>query len=215
MKTMFRLAVPVTLLLTAALQACSAPYDPRAATHENFEFALQDFLAHRGQLCLGMFDWPSDLTPSEAAAHSSRAVQYPVFEKLGLVTSTVVAVERSTDNPQGVVKRYALTANGRRYYQVHPYTSRAGVQHARDICVAQITLDKVVHWQLDPRDAEHPTALVSYTYQIDPAPWVRHADAQRVLPMVARVIDGAGGRLQLQQQFTLGDNGWVARSAPV
>jgi hypothetical protein len=57
--------------------------------------------------------------------------------------------------------------------------------------------------------------VVSYTYQIETAPWMQNADAQRVFPMITRVTNGAGGRLQLRQGFTLGDKGWVARMGPV
>lgn len=206
------------LMLAATLSimpACSTHADRSAATRENFTIALNDFLAARGDLCLAMFDWPLDLTPAEAGAGASHAVQLPVFEKLGLVTSTVVSVPKTKENSQGVVKRYALTDEGRQYYKPHSYKSRNGTEHPRDICVAQITLDKVTDWQLDAQDAQHPAAMVSYTYRIEPAPWLRDADAQRVLPMVTRVIDGAGGRLQLHQGFTLGEHGWTAKLAPV
>jgi hypothetical protein len=44
---------------------------------------------------------------------------------------------------------------------------------------------------------------------------MKDAEAQRVLPMVVRVINGAGGGLQLRQGFALGEQGWVAEAGPV
>ncbi|NGY05887.1 hypothetical protein [Solimonas terrae] len=197
------------------LPACSRHDDPAAPTRANFTLALDDYLARHGDLCLAMFDWPLDLTPAEAGNGARHALQMPVFEKLGLVSSTVVSVARTDDNPQGVVKRYALTDEGRKYYKLHDYKSRDGVDHPRDFCVAQITLDKLVQWQLDTHDAQHPTAVVSYTYRIAPAPWLQDADAQRVLPMVVRIVNGAGGHLQLHQGFSLTEHGWEATPGPV
>jgi hypothetical protein len=198
-----------------ALAACSKP-DADAQTRGSFEAGLRTFLADgHDQLCLGMYDWPIDLTEAEAGAGSRHAVQLPVFEKLGLAKSTVVSVPRSAENPDGAIKRYALTDEGRKYYKPHAYKSRDGAAHQNDFCVAHISLDHVDGWQIDPHDAQQSAATVSYSYHIEPAPWMQDADAQRVLPMVAKVIKGADGRLQMHQGFTRGQQGWVAVAGPV
>jgi hypothetical protein len=197
-------------LAALALAGCSKP-DPDADLRTAFESGLRSFLADgHDQVCLGMYDWPIDLTEAEAGAQSRHAVQLPVFEKLGLATSTVLPVPRSAENPDGAIKRYTLTDEGRKYYKPHAYQARNGAAHANDFCVAQISLDKVQGWQLDTHDAQHASATVSYSYHIVPAPWLQDAEAQRVLPMVARVIKGADGSLQLHQGFTKGQQGWVA-----
>ncbi|MDB5975732.1 MAG: hypothetical protein JWR07_2492 [Nevskia sp.] len=214
MKLPFRKILMMVVALSV-LPACSKNSGPNAPTRENFTSALEDVLAKRGDVCLAMFDWPMDLTPAEAGAGSNHAVQLPVFEKLGLATSTVVEVPKTEENPQGVVKRYALTDEGRKYYKPHAYTSRNGAEHPNDFCAARIKLDKVMSWELDTHDAQHPSTVVSYTYKIEPAPWMHDPDAQRVLPMITHVINGAGGGLQLHQGFTLGEHGWVATSGPV
>lgn len=213
MKPSFR-KILMMLLVFPLLPACGK-VDPKAPTRENFKAALDTRLAEHGDVCLAMFDWPIDLTPAEAGANSRHAVQLPVFEKLGLVTSSVVEVPKTDENRQGVVKRYALTDEGRKYYKPHAYTGRDGAGHPNDFCVAHIRPDKVMSWQLDQHDAQHPSAVVSYTYQVEPAPWMKDADAQRVLPMITIVINGAGGRRQMRQGFTLGDKGWVATDGPV
>jgi hypothetical protein len=210
----YKIALTATVAVFA-LAGCGKP-DGKTPSRENFEAGLRTFLSDgHDQLCLGMYDWPVDLTEAEAGAHSRHAVQLPVFEKLGLAQSTVVPVPESTENPDGAVKRYALTEEGRKYYKPHAYTGRNGAAHQNDFCVAQISLDKVEGWQLDTHDAQHPAATVSYSYHIEPAPWLQDPDAQRVLPMVATVIKGADGRLLMHQGFTLGPQGWVAVFGPV
>jgi hypothetical protein len=198
-----------------ALAGCGRP-DGKAPSRENFEAGLRTFLADgHDQLCLAMYDWPIELTEAQAGAHTRHAVQLPVFEKLGLAKSTVVPVPKSTENPDGGIKRYELTDEGRKYYRPHSYTSRDGAAHQSDFCVAHISLAKVESWQLDTHDTQHSIATVSYTYRIEPASWLRDADARRVLPMVVKVINGADGALQMRQRFTLGDRGWVAVAGPV
>jgi hypothetical protein len=209
----YRAALMVATALWA-LAGCGKP-DAKAPSRENFEAGLRTFLADgHDQLCLAMYDWPIDLSEAEAGANARHAVQLPVFEKLGLAKSTVLSVPRSAENPDGAIKRYELTDEGRKYYRSHAYTSRNGVAHENDFCVAQISLAKVESWQLDTRDPQRSVATVSYTYRIEPAPWLQDADARRVLPMVAKVIRGANGGLQMRQGFALGDKGWVAVAGP-
>jgi len=198
-----------------ALPACSSRPDAKAPTPENFSAALDDYLAQRGDICLAMFDWPIDLTEAEAGTGARHAVQFPVMEKLGLVRSSIVAAPKSPENPDGAVKRFELTEAGRSFYKPHPHAVRNGAGHDKDFCVAHIRREKIVDVKVDARDAQHPQAVVSYTYQIDPAPWMQDAEAQRVFPMVARIMHGAGGPLQLRQGFTFGDTGWVAQNGPV
>ena len=199
-----------------ALVACSHPADVKTPSRDNFDAGLRTFLADgHDQLCLAMYDWPIDLTEAEAGAQTRHAVQLPVFEKLGLARSTTLPTAKSAENPDGAFKRYELTDEGRKYYKEHAYKGRDGTEHKSDFCVAKLSVDKVESWEIDSHDAQHPAATVSYTYQIEPAPWMQDADAQRVLPMVAKVIKGAGGGLQMHQGFTLGDKGWVAVAGPV
>ena len=202
------------IAMICALDACSASHDPKAPTAENLAPALDDHLAQRGDICLAMFDWPIDLTEAEAGSGARHAIQFPVMEQLGLVHSTIVSVPKSSENPDGAVKRFELTDAGRKFYKPHPYVTR-GAEHANDFCVAHLKREKIVDVKVDTSDAQHPMAVVSYTYQIDTAPWMQNADAQRVFPMITRIANGAGGQLQLRQGFTLGDKGWVARPGPV
>ncbi len=200
---------------TFALVGCSKP-DPDAQARADFEAGLRTFLADgHDQVCLGMYDWPIDLTEEEAGAKSRHAVQLPVFEQLGLARSTLVPVPKDKVNPDGAIKRYELTDEGRKYYKAHAYTSRDKVAHHNDFCVARLSLAKVESWQIDSRDAQHPLATVSWTYHVEPARWLANEDARRVLPMVAKVIQGGDGSLQMHQGFERGDKGWVAVAGAV
>ena len=208
MKTHHIKIAATAALALSTLAACSGASDAKTPSRENFEAGLRTFLANgNDQVCLAMYDWPIDLTEAEAGANARHAVQLPVFEKLGLVKSTIVAVPRSDENPDGAIKRYALTDEGRKYYKAHPHKGRDGNTHANDLCVAQISVDRVDSWDLDKQQA---SAAVSYTYHIAAAPWMQDPDASRVLPMVARVIQGADGRLKMRQGFALTNKGWVA-----
>lgn len=199
--------------LAAALAGCGLGRDPKAATAENLEAPLDGYLAQRGDICLAMFDWPIDLTEAEAGSGARHAVQFPVMEQLGLLRSSVVAAPKSAENPDGAVKRFELTDEGRKFYKPHPHATRTA-DHANDFCVAHLKREKIVDVKLQTTDVPQPLAVVSYTYQVEAAPWMQNADAQRVFPMITRIMNGAGGRLQLRQGFTLGDKGWVAQNAP-
>lgn len=210
--TSIRALTGITVI--SVLAACSAGRDAHAPTAENLAAPLDDYLAQRGDICLSMFDWPIDLTEAEAGAGARRAVQFPVMEQLGLVHSTIVAAPKSKENPDGAVKRFDLTEAGREFYRPHSHTT-SGAAHANDFCVVHLKREKIVDVKVEASDARLPVAVVSYTYQVDAAPWMRNADAQRVFPMIARIMNGAGGQLQLRQGFTLGDKGWVAQTGPV
>ncbi|NVM90147.1 hypothetical protein FHT32_003804 [Variovorax sp. SG517] len=195
-----------------ALAACSVGRDADAPTAENLAAPLDDYLAQRGDICLAMSNWPIDLTEAEAGAGARHALQFPVMEQLGLVRSTIVAAPKSSENPDGAVKRFELTEAGRKFYKSH--AGRDG-EHASDFCVVHLKREKIVDVKVGSSGAGRPLAVVSYTYQAESAPWMQDADAQRVFPMIARIMNGAGGALQLRQGFTRGEKGWVAQTGPV
>ena len=78
-----------------------------------------------------------------------------------------------------------------------------------DFCAAKLTLDKVVKWDEIKSNDGQKKAVVTYTYKVDAAPWTRDADVQKVFPVVARIVNGAGTE-QLQETLKMTDQGWVA-----
>ena len=199
------------LFLLSACQNKQA--EPNA---ENFTKTINSYLAERGHLCLAKYDWPIYVTDQDAQdAHARDAVQMPVLEKLGLVKSTAMALERTagdgaTIKAQG--RQYVLTDEGNKYYLRKPVvvaTARKVVTHDADFCVGTLTLDKVVGWEPpQTRDGQTKTSVL-YTYKFAPAPFTQDADFRRVFPMVTRVIEGQGV-MQLREGVRLTKDGWVA-----
>jgi hypothetical protein len=200
------------LLLTLVLAALAGCRDQRASTAANFARGLNDYLRVRGDLCLGLTkeQWPVDVWPAASpSAHDRNALQMPVLEKLGLVSSSNAISETTTEagTRRTPVRRYQLTDAGRAFYRQRP--GLAGAPGVSDFCVARLTLDRVASWQLTDRGNGAQGALVHYSYRVDAAPWTADPDARRVFPMVDRVIRGAGSA-ELEEGFTLTADGWVA-----
>ncbi len=198
------------VLLLAACHTKPKP-NPRALTRESFGQALVAYLAARGQLCLGK-EFPIDVTERERELHARNAIQMPALEHLGLVASSPAMGQiTSEDGPLAVpVTRYELTAMGRQYYRnsVAGAGSGEGQRSPGDLCVAKLSLDRVVSWELSTApDAER--AVVSYSYHIQAAPWTRAPEIEAVFPAVQRVIAGAENAL-LKEGVTLTRDGWVA-----
>ena len=200
MKNIRSLALAAVAL--AGLAGCTHNDSPDAAT---LDAALHTYLAKRGDLCLAKNTWPIDLTQHEIDSGARNALQLPVLERLGLAHSEVAEVDV---NDEGTlhhmkVRRYALTDAGRKFYIVRGDGSRSG-----DFCAAHLSLDRVVSRELHGSGAQR-RAVVTYTYRVDAAPWTKDAEVQKVFPMVAGVVRGAG-TAQLQETFALGDAGWIA-----
>jgi hypothetical protein len=203
-----------SLLLVAAcaslLGACRQRprADPESATRATFARATVAYLAAHGELCLGK-QFPIDVSEREFQLRARNAVQMPALEHLGLVTSSAAMGQTTTeDGPVAVpVTRFELTETGRPYYRA-PSGVAEGPKPLGDLCVAKLSLDQVVSWEMSASKATQ-SALVKYTYQVNAAPWTRVPEIKAVFPAVARVIAGAGSAL-LEQSFTLTHDGWVA-----
>jgi hypothetical protein len=194
-----------TIFLSAALALLAACSQQPDADLQSMTAAVNAYLAKKGDLCLGKDKWPIDVMPREAGAHARNAVQMPVLEHIGLVSSSQVKVEATEETPATTVTRYALTDEGRKYFLVRE------ASHG-DFCAARLTLDKIVGWEVHKGDKDQAEALVTYTYKIDAAPWTRDADVQKAFPMVDRVVRGAGA-MELKESFQRTGSGWVAKDA--
>ena len=226
---MLRLNLPPTLLAGVLLLSGCAAAPPRVAAtaktaampdHARLQQALEDFLSHQGRICLGKFDWPIVVSEREFKRHGRDAVQMPVLEKLGLVTSTSATEQRVHDDGEletVAVKRYELTDAGRRYYVAKEATTEgpggSDIEHHQDFCGATLTLDQVVAWQKDGDAPDAGQVTLTYTFHVVPADWARDPEALLVFPMLDRVIKG-DGTLHLEQRMSLSKAGWVA-VAPV
>jgi hypothetical protein len=195
----------------ALLAACSSQ---QQASEANFTKAMQAYLAKRGDLCLDKTAWPIDVTEAERPAASRNAVQMPVLERLGLVSSEMASVATSIGDGKTVqqVQRYRLTKAGMQYFLARPprqsVTGPKPAEH--DLCAARLSLDKVVGWEVSDQQADGKQAVVTYTYKVDPATWTSDPETRRAFPFVDRVIQGAG-IMQLREAMTLTSHGWEAK----
>jgi uncharacterized lipoprotein len=200
----------------AALAGCD---NHTALNQANIDQAMQTYLAQRGDLCLAKSNWPIDVTAEETGTGSRNGVQMPVLEQLGLVSASDAISERKDEDgnvSKVSVRRYQLTAEGKKYYLAraphkHEVDSRyAAADH--DFCAVRLTLDHVVGWETpkSPGATSPKEALVTYTYQVTPAPWAKDDNVRRVFPMVDAIIRGAG-TMQLKEAFVLTNTGWEAR----
>ncbi len=197
------------------LSACQKKSDPLAPTPANFKQALLTYLQARGDLCFGK-QFPLDVSEADLAHGSRDARQMPVLERAGLVTSSEATGHVNTeDGPKEIpVHRYMLTDLGQRSYLSRPVPGQLdkdGKPVLRsDLCALKLRLEKITKTELTPALPQNPTsATLSYTYQVEPAPWMGSAEVQQVFPAIARVINGAG-TAELKEGFTLTDKGWVA-----
>lgn len=197
------------VLLAMTVSGCGGRSE---ANRDNFTRAMTRYLDQRGDLCLAKFDWPIDVSAQDFKAGTRDAVQMPVLEKLGLVSSSEAAAEKNQEDAPAItvpVRRYQLTENGKKYYLSRRISAQKQVS---DFCAAHLKLDQVVSWDLGQQGQSAKEATVTYTYQVEAAPWTNDADARRVFPAVARVIDGAG-KAQLREGFTLTPEGWRAKDS--
>jgi hypothetical protein len=201
----------------AALAGCNKakPAEHAAkADHATFAAALNSYLSHKGNLCLAKYDWPVNVEYKDGPITERDAVQMPVLEKLGVVTAkdAMVEVKNGDGTVQKKVRQYTLSSEGSKFYLRQPVqvpTPGGGkVTHPGDLCVAKLTLDKVIGWE-PPQTFDGKTqTAVMFTYKLDAAPWMRMPEALRAFPMAARVIEGAG-TMQLREGFHLTTDGWV------
>jgi hypothetical protein len=188
----------------AALALGGACHKKTDVNADNFAAGLDAYLAKRGDLCIGRSAWPIDIDEHETPAQSRDALQLPVLEQLGLVESTKVTLDS-----MGMVdaRRYRLTASGRQFYLDRQTRRPVPAPNPNgDFCVAKLTLDRVVRWELAPGER---SAEVAYTYEIEAPAWARAPGFQRVFPAIARVVLGAR-TAELKETFTLTARGWIA-----
>lgn len=190
---MFTAGVAIGLVFVSGLsQAGTAQPSRDAATS-----AVNRYLVDHGDLCVGKFTWPRVVTAEDRLAGTNDAVQLPVLERLGLVESSEISAPDAAKAESG--RRYSLTEKGRRYYLRKMRTTLGThdlpVEHDADLCVARLTLDKVVKWSPPEQVHGHLETVVRYTYHINAADWMADPQAREVFPVVDRIIRNEGNLL--------------------
>jgi hypothetical protein len=195
-----------------AFAACGLAAQP---TRQDLRAALEKYLQERGNLCLGKFDWPIEISERDSRLGTRDAMQMPVLEKAGIVSSKVVEKQEEGAEQAVTVTRYELTGIGRKFYLARDTTNVSAdgkeIVHHGDFCAGKLSLDKIVGWSTPQATADEQQTTVTYTYKIAAADWARKPEIQKVFPMVDRIIKGER-TLQLEQLFRLTKDGWVAVS---
>ena len=194
------------LAIAAASLVCAAHASTPALSQKSLKPAVEQYLQAHGNFCLGKFTWPIAVSEHDRQVGTNDAIQMPVLEKLGIVTSSV-----TPGNPS--VTQYDLTDEGRKYYLIKKTVTLGPadkpIDHPGDFCAAKLKLDRVVRWEPAAVVDGHAHTTVNYTYELaSAADWTRDPEIQRVFPMIHRIVEGAG-KLQLTQAFEWTKKGWV------
>ena len=219
-------SVLVAVAASAACMSGISHANTADPTPKQLAQAVKAFLADHGDLCMAKYTWPRDVTPGDEKNDPNDAVQLPVLERLGVVQSAEIRVPKETvagamqtsasvpplPAPFEVTKRYSLTEKGRKYYlqKKHTVIGRHDfvVEHDADFCVAHLTLDKVVKWSPPEPVNGHLQTAVRYTYHATAADWMGDPEAQKLFPVVDRIIRGQG-KLLMSATAQLQNGKWV------
>jgi hypothetical protein len=215
-------------IAAAAGAVCMAAVSQATTTSPNekqLTEAVKAFLADHGDLCMAKYTWPRDVTPGDEKTDPNDAIQLPVLERLGVVKSVEIPAPKQTSTaaagaqsspplapPAAPTKRYSLTEKGRQYYLQKRHTiigpHDRPTEHDADFCVAHLTLDKVIKWSPPEPVHNELETVVRYTYHVKAADWMSEPEAQKVFPIVDRIIRGDGS-LMMNATVALQDGKWV------
>ena len=205
----------ILAILTAGISAVAACGHAAEPDRQSLRAALEKFLQARGDLCLGKFDWPIEVSERARRLGTRDALQMPVLEKMGLVSSKALEKREEGVEKNVMVTRYELTEAGRKVYLARETTNAGAdgktIVHHGDFCAGKLSLDTLVGWDVPRTVGDQLETTVIYTYRIAAAEWARNPAVQKVFPMVGRIIKGEG-KMQLVQRFTLTKDGWAAVS---
>ena len=203
----------ITAGILAGLSACN---NHVSINEKDLTLGMNQYLDQRGDLCLAKNSWPIDVTQREMQSLARNAVQLPIMEKLGLVSSIITTAEkRDEDGVHSLnVRRFSLTDAGKKYYLVKEMRSMRSDGSTKidqgDLCVARLGLDKIVKWEEIKSDDKKQRVQITYSYKIlSAAPWTSDAEIRKAFPMVAQLLQGAG-TMQLQETLKFSDHGWIA-----
>lgn len=199
----------VSIVGLLVLVACTSEKNPNDT---NFTKAINEYLTTHGATCtvIGR-QFPIDLPRSEQNERYGIGPKLAALEQAGLVraTETTAVVHGMLDSLRGStlpqpVKRYELTADGRKYFQHIPGTLGLG----SGFCYGQKSVDAIVKWT-DPATAGSPSQTeVTYTYRIvDPAAWAERPEVQQAFSDIRTTINGASKTTEVAG-LQLTSKGW-------
>jgi hypothetical protein len=199
----------VSIVGLLVLAACNSAKRPNGAT---FTKAINEYLAKRGAACtvIGR-QFPIDLPRSVQIEQYGIGPKLAALEQAGLVqaTGTTAIVHGMLDPLRGSappqpVKRYELTADGRKYFQQIP----GALEQTSGFCYGDKTVDSIVKWTEPVATGPYPQSEVTYTYKIaNLAPWAERSDVQREFGDVRTIVNGVSKSNEIAG-LQLTNQGW-------
>ncbi len=192
---------PILILIAGSL-VLTACNDGKKPSDANFTKAINQYLENHGEVCTTIGrQFPVDIPESEQKLSSYTAARMAALEQAGLVHSiSTTAVVQGMPSPFSgpsspqPMKRYELTAEGKKYYrQVPSVDGQTG-----GFCYGQKTVDAIVKWTEPMTTGAYSQTEVTYTYRIAaPASWAENQSVQQVFPDIRTTINGASRTTQI------------------
>lgn len=196
----------------AGLLALTACNYTKQSNDANFTKAINEYLAKHGEACtvIGR-QFPIDVPRSEQGEQYGIGPKLAALEQAGLVqaTETTAVVHGMLDplrgsTPPQPVKRYELTAEGKKYFQQIPGT----LGETSGFCYGQKSVDSIVEWT-EPETVGTPSQTeVTYTYRImKSAAWAERPEVQQAFSDIRKTVNGASKTTEVAG-LQLTDKGW-------
>lgn len=199
------------ILMLGVLVMLSGCNNAKKPSDANFTKAINQYLARHGQVCTFFAQtFPIDIPASELQDQSGSAPQMAALERAGLVrgSNTIAAIHGmmgalgpSATRP---VRRYELTDEGRKYFQVKPgVLGQSGA-----FCYGREIVDSIVRWTKPAAMGPNMQSEVTYTYKIaDLAPWANRAEVQQAFGDIRTTVLGISKADEVAG-LQLTDKGW-------
>jgi len=200
------------LISIATLLFITACNGTKKTNARNFTKAIDQYIAKHGDVCTAIVrQFPIDVPLSEQKEQYGIGSKLAALEQAGLVNSsdTTAVVHGMLDplrgsTPPQPVKRYALTPEGKKYFQELPNP----LGQASAFCYGQKTVDSIVKWTEPMTMGAFSQTEVTYTYRIvNLAGWAERPDVQRVFPDIGATVSGASKTNQVVT-LRLTNQGW-------
>lgn len=183
----------VSLATLIVLTACNSTNKP---SDTNLTKAINNYLVRHGAACtvIGR-QFPVDIPQSEQKEQFGIGAKLVALEQAGLVhaTDAIATVHGMLDPLRGSappqpVKRYELTADGKKYFQQIPGT----LGQTGGFCYGQKNVDSIVKWTEPATVGISPQTEVTYTYKIEnPASWAERQEVQQAFSDIRATVNGA------------------------
>jgi hypothetical protein len=191
------------------LLGCNSARKPDST---NFTRAINQYLDKQGQTCTSLgHEFPIDIPRTAPKGEYGLDPQLQALQAAGLVSETdttavvhgMLDAVRGTTPPQPV-RRYQLTAEGRKYFRDVP----GAFGKTGGFCYGQKSVDSVVKWS-EPVTADRRSRTeVMYTYKImNLAGWAERSDIQQSFSDIRATVTGVS-KLNQAMGLQLTSDGW-------